>query len=288
MKLSQGCCRGDVERTCPPCRVPPCSNTALGYSAVRGVIPHGTLHVFTGVQRVRCPCLRNGLLPSQPGQPCTPRTCAGQRVCTHCPNGATVQKRAARGTFNIIGQRNGVWPPACVISSSGRTSRPGDPRSNPRRTFFAQRELPLTEVKVFCPLHGVGGPGSCFDVALAEHQRAVASAGDSRFVLVPDDSKQTASERRPFEVHSSGGGSVRNFGGEGRAVEVSVLLEVVRVRLNSARITVFACLSLLSCRADSFSSFSSSVATGLSRGTGVWDPVVGLWCGATVLTWVGS
>ena len=34
--------------------------------------------------------------------------------------------------INIIGQRNGVWPPACVISSSGRTSRPGDPRPNPQ------------------------------------------------------------------------------------------------------------------------------------------------------------
>ena len=25
-----------------------------------------------------------------------------------------------------------MWPPACVTSSSGRTSRPGDPRSNPQ------------------------------------------------------------------------------------------------------------------------------------------------------------
>ena len=36
--------------------------------------------------------------------------------------------------------------------------------SEPRRTFLAQRELPLTE----SPLPGVGGPGSCFDAALAE------------------------------------------------------------------------------------------------------------------------
>ena len=34
--------------------------------------------------------------------------------------------------ISVIGQRNGVWPPACVISSSGRTSRPGDPRPNPQ------------------------------------------------------------------------------------------------------------------------------------------------------------
>ena len=30
------------------------------------------------------------------------------------------------------GQRNGVWPPAWTASRSGRTSRPGDPRSNPQ------------------------------------------------------------------------------------------------------------------------------------------------------------
>ena len=41
--------------------------TAVGHNAVRGFIPHGTLHFFTGVQRVRCPCLRNGLLPFQHG-----------------------------------------------------------------------------------------------------------------------------------------------------------------------------------------------------------------------------
>ena len=34
---------------------------------MRGFIPHGTLYFFTGVQRVRCPCLRNGLLPFQHG-----------------------------------------------------------------------------------------------------------------------------------------------------------------------------------------------------------------------------
>ena len=32
-------------------------------------------------------------------QPCTPRTLYGQWVCTHFPNGATAQKRAARGTW---------------------------------------------------------------------------------------------------------------------------------------------------------------------------------------------
>ena len=52
----------------------------------------------------------------------------GQWVCTHCPNGATGSRRY----INIIGQRNAVWPPACVTSRSGRTSRPGDPCPNPQ------------------------------------------------------------------------------------------------------------------------------------------------------------
>ena len=47
------------------CLVPPCSKTSLGYSAVRGFIQHGTLYCLTGVQRVRCPCIRNFLLPFQ-------------------------------------------------------------------------------------------------------------------------------------------------------------------------------------------------------------------------------
>ena len=45
--------------------------------------------------------------------------------------------------------------------------------SEPRRTFLAQRELPLTDVKAFCPLPGVGGLGSCPDAAPAEYQRAI-------------------------------------------------------------------------------------------------------------------
>ena len=34
--------------------------------------------------------------------------------------------------INFVGQRNGVCPPACVTSRSGRTSRPGDPCPNPQ------------------------------------------------------------------------------------------------------------------------------------------------------------
>ena len=55
----------------------------------------------------------------------------GQWVCTHCPNGATVQKRAARGTSTLLARGRGVAA-RLVISRSGRTSRPGDPRPNPQ------------------------------------------------------------------------------------------------------------------------------------------------------------
>ena len=58
--------------------------------------------------------------------------------------------------------------------------------TEPQRTFLAQRELPLTEVKLFCLLLG------CFDVALAELQRAI-PLPDSRFVHVTDDSDPPAS-----------------------------------------------------------------------------------------------
>ena len=69
VKLSGGCCRSN---TLVFCRYTYRFVSLLlqhfsRYSAVRGVIPRGTLYCFTGVQRVRCPCLRNGLLPFQHG-----------------------------------------------------------------------------------------------------------------------------------------------------------------------------------------------------------------------------
>ena len=104
---------------------------------LRGFIPHGTLHFFTGVQRVRCPCLRNGLLPFQHGGLWSWASHVRRELLravglhplskwSHCT------EAGSKRYINIIGQRNGVWPPACVISSSGRTSRPGDPRPNPQ------------------------------------------------------------------------------------------------------------------------------------------------------------
>ena len=111
-------------------RVPPCSNTSLGYSAVRGFIPHGTSYCFTGVERVRCPCLRNGLLPFQHGGLWS-RTSHARRellraVGLHLlPKGSHCTAADSERYININGQRDGVWPPACVTSLSGRTSRPG-------------------------------------------------------------------------------------------------------------------------------------------------------------------
>ena len=94
----------------------PCSNTALGCSAVRVVVPHGTLHCFTGVQRVRCPC--NGMVCSHSSMVVSGQEPAmyaenlyGQWVCTHCPNGATVQKRAARGTSTLLARGTGCGRP---------------------------------------------------------------------------------------------------------------------------------------------------------------------------------
>ena len=48
------------------------------------------------------------------------------------PKWSLCTEAGSKRYINIIGQRNGVWPPACVTSSSGRTSRPGEPRSNPQ------------------------------------------------------------------------------------------------------------------------------------------------------------
>ena len=57
----------------------------------------------------------------------------GQWVCTHSlPKGSHCAEAGSDRYINIIVQRNGVWPPACVTSSSGRTSQQGDPRSNPQ------------------------------------------------------------------------------------------------------------------------------------------------------------
>ena len=116
---------------------------------MRGFIPHGTLHFFTGVQRVRCPCLRNGLLPFQHGGLWSRASHVRRQLLV--PKWSHCAEAGSERYINIIGQRNAVWPPACVISSSGRTSRPGDPRPNPQgaRTdlpclLLSKRKVPPT------------------------------------------------------------------------------------------------------------------------------------------------
>ena len=105
--------------------------------AARWFIPSGTLHFFTGVQRVRCPCLRSGLLPFQHGGPqsmaCHVRRELLLAVGLHpLPKWSHCTEAGSRRYINIIGKWNGVWPPACVTLRSGRTSQPGDPRPNPQ------------------------------------------------------------------------------------------------------------------------------------------------------------
>ena len=51
----------------PSCRVPLSFVSFARSVPCGGFIPHGTLYFFTGVQRFRCPCLQNGLLPFQHG-----------------------------------------------------------------------------------------------------------------------------------------------------------------------------------------------------------------------------
>ena len=77
-------------------------------------------------------CLRNALLPwwsLVKDQPCTELLRA---VGLHPLKWSHCTEADSKTYINITGQRNGVWPPACVTSRSGRTSWPGDPRPNPQ------------------------------------------------------------------------------------------------------------------------------------------------------------
>ena len=89
----------------------------------------------------------------------------------------------------------------------------------------------LTEVKVFCPFM-VSVVRAVATTSLLRSTRGrsrfpVVLAGDSRFVLVPDDSNQTASS--PYDVARSRltfqfavvADLFRNFGGEGHARQVT-------------------------------------------------------------------
>ena len=86
-----------------------------------------------GPALVRCPCIRNGLLPFQ-HDGLWSRASHARRELVRAVGLHPLPKwsHCTEAVSKIIGQMNGVWPPACVISSSGRTSWPGDPRPNPQ------------------------------------------------------------------------------------------------------------------------------------------------------------
>ena len=113
------------------------SNTPLGYSGVRGFIPHGTLHFFTGVQRVRCPCLRNGLLPLQ-HDGLWSRASHARRKLVRAVGLHPLPKLEPLYRSGQQEVHQHYWPEErgvaarLVNSRSGRTSRPGDPRPNPQ------------------------------------------------------------------------------------------------------------------------------------------------------------
>ena len=86
------------------------------HTATRGFNPESpTLHP-TGLQRVRCACYGNGCSVasmefSGHGPAFYAENLHGQWVCTHCLNGATVQKRAARGASTLLARGTGCGSP---------------------------------------------------------------------------------------------------------------------------------------------------------------------------------
>ena len=105
-------------------------------TVTREFYPESPTVLPTSLQRVRWACYGNvcsiaSMLVSGHRPVTTPITsCTGCGVCTHSPNGA---ESARMWTV----QQHTVWPEErgvaarLVTSSSGRTSRPGDPRPNP-------------------------------------------------------------------------------------------------------------------------------------------------------------
>ena len=100
-----------MRRVLLSCRVVP-ATTLRSASVARGEgrggreVISGTFTLLLRVQRVGSSCLLEGLLAM----------CAEnfyrQWVFTHCPNGATVQMHAARGTSTSMARWTGCEPPA--------------------------------------------------------------------------------------------------------------------------------------------------------------------------------
>ena len=109
------------------CRVPPCCKHFTTMVPLEGYPESPTL-LSTSLQRVRWVCYGNvcsiaSILVSGHRPVTAPITsCAGCGVCTRNPNGAESERL---WTVQHVDAR-------LVTSSSGRTSRPGDPRPNPQ------------------------------------------------------------------------------------------------------------------------------------------------------------
>ena len=56
-------------------------------------------------------CSHSSMMVSGQGPAMHAENLYGQWVCTHCPNGATVQKRAARGTSTLLARGTGCGRP---------------------------------------------------------------------------------------------------------------------------------------------------------------------------------
>ena len=119
------------------CRVPPCFNTCRLWCHSEVYPEWHFFLLHRGPARPLPPFERNGLLPFQHGGLWS-RTSHVRRELlrraglhplhkwSHCTDAGS------KSCVNLIGQRNGVWPSACVTSRSGRASRSGDPCPNPQ------------------------------------------------------------------------------------------------------------------------------------------------------------
>ena len=140
--LSGGCCRRH-RCDCGQC----CSHTGVlslpAPTLLSATVPCGGLSrmaLETASQRSSScapPCMRKNLLPCNLDVLLVITASHARRELVRAvglhplPGWSHCTEAGSKKYINLLGQRNGVWPTACVISSSGRTSRPGDPRSNP-------------------------------------------------------------------------------------------------------------------------------------------------------------
>ena len=118
VKLSQGCCRGDVESELCDAHVLHVVSlpapTLLSATVRCGGLSRMALHTASqGSSASAAPacgmvCSHSNMVVSGQGPVMYAENFYGQWVCTHCPNGATAQKRAARGHQHYWPEERGV------------------------------------------------------------------------------------------------------------------------------------------------------------------------------------